>query len=173
MSLEQAPIHTPASRILRKEKTAGAATHLCAYGIAAFPLLAMDATRRAAAQKSKRTYIALAPLAATSISSLRYGRGIVMISNIIGEMSRNRLIIQDKAGRALIETGPASDEDERYTVDHDGTTGDLRPHPSLVAGVDQCAMHNANCIVDCQPKGVALTSETKFTDARYSATFTE
>ncbi len=94
--------------------------------------------------------VELAPLTATSISSLRDCRSTVTIEGKVAEIFDNKFIVQDETGRALIETGPGGDDgklvvldepinvqgrfDEgflhaSYLVHQDGRTDALRPPP--------------------------------------------
>lgn len=150
MSSEQDPNQMPASIPSKKETTARSNTHLAAFGIAAFAVLAIGAAGGAAAMKFSRPSVELAPLTATSISSLKDGRSIVTIKGKVAEIFGNKFIVQDETGRALIETGPAGDDGKlvalnepidvqgrfddgflhaSYVVHQDGRTDALRPPP--------------------------------------------
>ncbi|MDM9646788.1 hypothetical protein [Rhizobium sp. S163] len=117
MSIEQDPGHTPASPTPRKEAKARSGTHLAASGIAAFAVLAIGAVGGAAAMKFTLPSVELAPLTATSISSLRDGRSTVTIKGKVAEIFGNKFIVQDETGRALIETGPGGDDGKLVVLD--------------------------------------------------------
>ncbi|MDR7147520.1 hypothetical protein [Rhizobium sp. BE258] len=150
MSMENDAPGTSPERPVRRAGSRRPATHLAAFGIAAFAVLAIGAAGGAAAMKFTRPGIELAPLTPTSISSLKDDWGVVTLKGKVTEIYGNKFIVQDETGKALIETGPAGDDGKlvavgepisvqgrfddgflhaSYVVHQDGKTDALRPPP--------------------------------------------
>lgn len=116
MSMKSDAPDTSPERPARRGCPRRPATHLAAFGIAAFAVLAIGAVGGAVAMKFTRPAIELAPLTPTSISTLEEDLGVVTLKGKVTEIYGNKFIVQDETGKALIETGPAGDDGKLVTV---------------------------------------------------------
>jgi hypothetical protein len=148
MSMENDAPGTSPERPVRRGRPRRPATHLAAFGIAAFAVLAIGAAGGAAAIHPARHRACTLD---THLDLLPQGRlGLVTLKGKVTEIYGNKFIVQDETGKALIETGPAGDDGKlvavgepisvqgrfddgflhaSYVVHQDGKTDALRPPP--------------------------------------------